>query len=153
MLKVTKQGLRGFAAGILFSTAVLSFVYYRELPEKKAKAESVQKQDPASQPIKEIQMPAPSLANTAASQQPQPKPAVQPEEKVYTYRLVIGKGMSPEEVADKLQEVHIIKDKKVLLKYLNDFSLMGSVRFGTYDLSSNMKIPEIAKVITTAKAK
>jgi hypothetical protein len=148
-IKVTKSGLRGFAAGIFFSTAVLSIAYYSEGPKQIAsvQAESVVKakaQDPTAQPIKEIQMPQGS--STAAA-------PVKPPQDVYTYRLVIERGMSPEEAAKKLEEARIIQDDKVLVKYLNDFSLMGSVRYGTYDLNSNMKIQEIAKIITKRKAK
>jgi hypothetical protein len=152
--KVTKSGLRGFAAGILFSTAVLSFVYYSELPEKatSVEAKDVTKQGNTNQPTKAIQMPEAS-SNTENDKQSQNKPAKQPEKKVYTYRLVISKGMSPEEAAGELEKAHIIYSKKDLVKYLNDFSLMGSVRRGTYDLNSNMKITEIAKIITGAKAK
>ncbi|GED17081.1 endolytic transglycosylase MltG [Aneurinibacillus migulanus] len=153
MPKITKQGLRGFAAGILFSVAVLSLAYYNELPNQAApaQAESTQKADPASEPIKEIKIPQGAPAN--AGQQSQANPPVQPEKKRYMYNLVIEKGMSPEEVAKKLQEAHIISDQRLLVKYLNDFSLMGSVRYGTYDLNSDMQIPEIAKIITKAKAK
>ncbi|AMA73844.1 hypothetical protein P4S93_09905 [Aneurinibacillus thermoaerophilus] len=144
-LQVNKNSLRGFAAGVLFSTAVLSFVYYSESPEKAAsvQAENVERKDPATQPIKAIEMPK---AATSIPKQTQPEP------KVYTYRLVIEKGMSPEKVAEILEKAHIIPDRKLLNKYLNDTGLMGLVRYGTYDLNSNMKIPEIAKIITTPKA-
>lgn len=159
MPRITKQGLRGFAAGILFSVAVLSFAYYNELPNQAASAQpesvqkSVQKNDPASQPIKEIQIPQAASGSANAGQPSQANPPAQPEKKLYTYRLVIEKGMSPEEASKKLQEAHIISDQRLLVKYLNDFSLMGSVRYGTYDLNSDMKIPEIAQIITKAKAK
>jgi hypothetical protein len=153
--RITKQGLRGFAAGILFSVAVLSFAYYNELPNQatSAQPESVQKNDPTSQPIKEIQIPQAASGSANAGQPSQANPPAQPEKKLYTYRLVIEKGMSPEEASKKLQEAHIISDQRLLVKYLNDFSLMGSVRYGTYDLNSDMKIPEIAQIITKAKAK
>ncbi|ERI04074.1 hypothetical protein [Aneurinibacillus aneurinilyticus] len=155
MPRITKQGLRGFAAGILFSVAVLSFAYYNELPNQatSAQPESVQKNDPTSQPIKEIQIPQAASGSANAGQPSQANPPAQPEKKLYTYRLVIEKGMSPEEASKKLQEAHIISDQRLLVKYLNDFSLMGSVRYGTYDLNSDMKIPEIAQIITKAKAK
>ncbi|MFT9847201.1 hypothetical protein [Aneurinibacillus sp. REN35] len=160
MLRVTKQGLRGFACGILFSAAVLSVVYYSELPQAAApvQAESVQKEDPKSQPIKEVKLPEESSTAKESTEPqttdtPPAKPPAKPEKKVYTYQLVIGKGMSPEEVANKLVEAHILSEKKEFLKYLNDYSLMGSVRFGTYDLNSNMKIIEIAQIITKTKAK
>lgn len=156
MLRVTKQGLRGFACGILFSAAILSVVYYSELPQTVApvQAESVQKEDPKSQPIKEVKLPgAASTAKENTEPQTTDTPPAKPEKKVYTYQLVIGKGMSPEEVANKLVEAHILSEEKEFLKYLNDYSLMGSVRFGTYDLNSNMKIIEIAQIITKAKAK
>lgn len=155
MPRITKQGLRGFAAGILFSVAVLSFAYYNELPNQatSAQLESVQKNDPTSQPIKEIQIPQAASGSANAGQPSQANPPAQPEKKLYTYRLVIEKGMSPEEASKKLQEAHIISDQRLLVKYLNDFSLMGSVRYGTYDLNSDMKIPEIAQIITKAKAK
>lgn len=145
-MKITKSGLRGFAAGIFFSTAVLSIAYYSEGPKKPAsvQAESVKAQNPTTQPIKEIKMPQGS--STAAA-------PVKPPQDVYTYRLVIERGMSPEEAAKKLEEARIIQDDKVLVKYLNDFSLMGSVRYGTYELNSSMKIQEIAKIITTPKSK
>ncbi|MBN6188211.1 hypothetical protein JQN58_15225 [Aneurinibacillus sp. BA2021] len=118
-------------------------------------AESLPKQDPKSEPIKEVQLPKEAPAATESAQTPAPVPAstAAPEKKVYTYQLVIGKGMSPEEVANKLVEAHILSEKKEFLKYLNDYSLMGSVRFGTYELNSNMKIIEIAQIITKKKGK
>ncbi|BAU29343.1 hypothetical protein DFP93_11622 [Aneurinibacillus soli] len=137
-IAISKNTIRGFAAGVLVATGVLSLTYYgtaSNAPE--AKADSTSEQT-ASAPtaIKKIDMPE-TQAGTSA---PMAKPT-------YNMTLVIGKGMSPEDAAAKLEENKIIENKKYLVKYLNDMSWMGSVRSGSYEVNSDMTIKEIAALL------
>lgn len=137
-ITVSKNTLRGFAAGVLFATGILSLTYYgTNADTSEAKAESKTEQ-PASVPtaIKKIDMPEPT--SQAPTQMAKP---------TYNMKLVIEKGMSPEEAAEKLEENKIISDKKHLVKYLNDMSWMGSVRDGTYEVNSDMTVKEIAALL------
>lgn len=140
-IAISKNTIRGFAAGVIVATGVLSLTYYgtaSNAPEAKADSTS----DAAASPtaIKKIDMPEPQSGTSA----PMAKPT-------YNMTLVIGKGMSPEEAAAKLEENKIIENKKYLVKYLNDMSWMGSVRSGTYEVNSDMTIKEIAALLAHKK--
>lgn len=140
-IAISKNTIRGFAAGVIVATGVLSLTYYgtaSNAPE--AKADSTSDATASSTAIKKIDMPEPQSGTSTSMAKP-----------TYNMTLVIGKGMSPEDAAAKLEENKIIENKKYLVKYLNDMSWMGSVRSGTYEVNSDMTIKEIAALLAHKK--
>jgi len=58
-------------------------------------------------------------------------------------------GVVTQEVADILVDEKIIKDRQKFLKYLDDNGYSEYLQVGTFEVSSDMSMQEIAEVITT----
>ncbi|WP_017728332.1 endolytic transglycosylase MltG [Halalkalibacterium ligniniphilum] len=67
---------------------------------------------------------------------------------IYAMTLSIEPGMSSQQVANRLARGNVIKDESEFLAYLSSHDLIHSLRVGTYDLTSEMSLEEIADAIT-----
>lgn len=160
---MTKNGLRGFAGGLIVATIVLSFVYFQS--DKSVDAE-ITKSDvetfanehnliilteeeynnhATEQNKHEEKSKDTKPEEEKAEEDKQEKP--EEEEKIEA-TLEITPGMSTAGAADKLQELKIIKNKKDFTDYIKKHKLEGSVKSGSYKLNSEMTIKEIATIVT-----
>lgn len=160
---MTKNGMQGFAAGVLFSCAVIAFFYYfvfdysgqnKSSKEKPLTAASVTQylsshhrvavsEDDYQKWQNDLQAKSANANQKNTSQKNNKK-----EKAVNQIVLHIASGMSTKDIADQLIDNHIIKDKNAFYKYFSSHNLEQYVQLGKFKLNSDMSIPEIAKVIT-----
>ncbi|WP_027416800.1 hypothetical protein [Aneurinibacillus terranovensis] len=149
---MNKSAWRGFGAGIIVATGVLSFAYFITAPaiNQAQQAEKTPDQSASSSRTSESTSSATASA-TPASTAPVPgTKAPQPAAKqVHTVSLNVTHGMTPEEVAAQLEKAKIIPDKKVLIKYFVNNKLMYALKRGTHQVNSEMTIDQIAKNLIT----
>jgi cell division protein YceG involved in septum cleavage len=173
---VTKNELRGFAAGILLTCAVFAFFYYLIFNQGEQKpAKNVVKQTPlteatvtqylASHHRKAIDLDAYNQwqndTKKATEQAGKEKTktdndskkkekAPEKSSKKTTYKLHIKSGMTPGDISNELVSAKILKSnqKRSFDSYLHKNKLEKYVQLGTFSVSSDMSIPKLAQVIT-----
>lgn len=171
---MTKNGIRGFAAGILIATAVFAFFYYLIFNEgTQSSAQKVVKQTPLTEATvtqyltshhrKAIDVDAYNqwqAANTKAiakTDQTAKKPKSNPKPKTnsgkaktVTYNLNIKAGMLPGDISNSLVQAKILNSnqKNAFDQYMHSKKLEKYVQLGTFKVSSDMSIQKIAQVIT-----
>lgn len=170
---VTKNGIRGFAAGILVSTAVFAFFYYlifnegEQPSEKMAVKEAPLTEASVTQYLtshhrKAIDIDAynkwQSDTKSTVAKSDQNKKSNKDEKKSdsesqpekVTYKLNIKSGMTPSDISDSLVSAKVLKSnqKKNFDQYLHNKKLEKYVQLGTFTVSSDMSIEKIAQVIT-----
>ncbi|WKB36932.1 hypothetical protein QS257_08985 [Terrilactibacillus sp. S3-3] len=144
---MTKNGMQGFAAGVLFSCAVIAFFFYfvfdysgqnKSSKEKPLTAASVTQylsshrrvavsEDDYQKWQNDLQAKSANANQKNTSQKNNKK-----EKAVNQIVLHIASGMSTKDIADQLIDNHIIKDKNAFYKYFsshilnNTFSLANS---------------------------
>jgi hypothetical protein len=173
---VTKNGIRGFAAGILLSCAVFAFFYYLIFNHgEQAATKQVVKQTPlteatvnqylASSHRKAIDLDAynqwqsdtQKATEKAGSEQKSDSDNSKKESssdsdknKKTTYKLHIKSGMTPGDISQELVAAKILKaDKRNDFDaYLKKNKLEKYVQLGSFTVSSDMSIAKLAQVIT-----
>jgi hypothetical protein len=168
---VTKNGIRGFAAGILVAAAVFAFFYYLIFNEGESQSAKVVKQTPLTEATvtqyltnhhrKAIDIDAwnqwQADMKTATSKNNQSDKNNNSSDKnskakpdVKSYKLNIKSGMTPGDISGSLVSAKVINSdkKKALDKYLQDKKLEKYVQLGTFTVSSDMSVEKIAQVIT-----
>ncbi|MFC4618001.1 endolytic transglycosylase MltG [Camelliibacillus cellulosilyticus] len=170
---MTKHGMRGFAAGIIVTTAVVGLFYFQFMPSGEAKTASskVTESSVAKYLEKHNQIAVDKTtydrlqaADTQINQQNNNQPADKSSDKasdqnkksddkkqVQKVKVAVKEGMTTSDVADDLQKKHIIKDKQALIDYVIKNKLEPYLQLGTYTISSDMSIADIAKAITKKK--
>ncbi|HET7628455.1 MAG TPA: hypothetical protein VFK44_08725 [Bacillales bacterium] len=170
---MTKRGMRGFAAGIWVAALVMAFfVYTSDSLEKTAAKPAVITESQVDEyldthgqvAVSESEyenLQAKAKANeqeekskTAADDSDDSKSKSDIEsdtkkENVRSFTLHIRSGMTGGEIAAKLEEANIIKDKFDLIHYLKKHNMEQDVQLGTVQIKSDMTIAEIAKKITS----
>ncbi|ANB56257.1 yceG-like family protein [Anoxybacillus sp. B7M1] len=147
---MNREAIRGFALGMLLSTSIIGIIYYQQ-PVKSTKAQLdayLQKNELVVLAKTEYQ--ALKKAAETKAQAASPKTTAPPAT-IRIYRLVINKGDVPTKFAKELEEAKIISDDQALTNYLNAHQLTGQIRPGTYEIRSDMKYEEIARMITHSK--
>lgn len=89
-----------------------------------------------------LEEPAEQETETVVEEEPE-------EETVNKAVLVIEGGMSTRDISNQLVSLNIIDDRTAFEQYVNENGLERSLRFGEYELSSDMSIPEIARIISS----
>ncbi len=79
---------------------------------------------------------------------PTQEPTIVPEETVITAEIVVERGNTATVVCRKIEEAGILEDGDALRIYLINNGLTDYINVGTYTLSSDMSIDEIANHIT-----
>lgn len=166
------SGLRGFGAGLIVAAGILALVHYQGSGDQQnevnaegsetityeevqnflkneglvavEKTEIEQLRSDNNQQAKEDKPTDDSNDQSDDSKEEKPK-----EEQVVKTTVVISKGTSTGQVTDYLENQKIIKSSDELLNYLRSNNLENKVRFGNYEVNSNMSIAEIAKTITS----
>jgi len=83
-----------------------------------------------------------------ATPTPEPTPTVNPESDVKTATIVVERGNTATVVCDKIEKAGIVKDGDKLKDYLIKNNLTDYINVGTFQLSSDMSLKEIAAVLT-----
>ncbi len=162
------SGLRGFGAGLIVAAGILALVHYQGSENQEVKAEGSESitYEEVKTYLKNEGLVAVEEARFEQLQAAQPseeKPSEDAEEKsedeakdeenkeeqVHSTTLVVRKGTSTGEVTNFLENHKIIKSSDELLNYLRSNNMESKVRFGNYEVNSNMSIAEIAKTITS----
>ena len=79
---------------------------------------------------------------------PPKEPTKAPEKEVITATIVVERGNTATMVCNKLENAGIVKDGSVLRDYLIANNLTDYINVGTYTLSNDMTLKEIAKILT-----
>jgi YceG-like family. len=172
---LTKNGIRGFAAGILIATAVFAFFYYLIFNQgSQPVAKNVVRQAPLTEATvtnyltahhrKSIDIDAynkwladtqkttasstKSAANNSGSST---KSSASGNSKVITYKVHIKSGMALGDIAQDLVSGKILKSSQVnsFNQYFQKHNLEKYVQLGTFTVKSNMSIPDLAKAVTS----
>lgn len=116
--------------------------------------------EPTSEPVKApeetpvpTETPEPTAEPTSTptpqpTATPTPEPTKAPESTVVTATIVVERGNTATIVCNKIEEAGILKDGNKLRNYLIENNLTDYINVGTYTLSSDMSLKEIAKVLT-----
>lgn len=165
---MTKNGMQGFAAGVLFSCAVIAFFYYfvfdysgqnKSSKEKPLTAASVTQYLSSHHQVAvnesdyqkwQDEQQAKSAGKKQESADKNQKSDAAKNDKKAAKQIVlhISSGMTTKDIADQLIDNHIIKDKNAFYKYFSSHNLEQYVQLGKFKLNSDMSVPEIAKIIT-----
>ncbi|MGM7701994.1 hypothetical protein ACSVDE_09705 [Pseudalkalibacillus sp. Hm43] len=157
------SGLRGFGAGLIVAAGILALVHYQGSDNQEVKAEgseSITYEEVKTYLKNEglVAVEEAQFEQLQAAQTGEKKPSEDTKEKseeeakeeqVHSTTLVIQKGTSTGEVTNFLENQKIIKSSDELLNYLRSNNMESKVRFGNYEVNSNMSIAEIAKTITS----
>ncbi|MCO7128302.1 hypothetical protein NIE88_21480 [Sporolactobacillus shoreicorticis] len=174
---MTKNEIRGFAAGILLTCAVFAFFYYLIFNQGEQKPmKNTVKQTPlteatvtqylASHHRKAIDLDAYNqwLSDTKKATEQASKEKTKTdknsdkekndksssESKKTSYKLHIKSGMTPGDISNELVSAKILKSnqKQDFDSYLHKNKLEKYVQLGSFNVSSDMSIQKLAQVIT-----
>lgn len=135
-----RKTTRAFAVGILFATTILAIVHYTNDKQYTIISEQQHEQIVAERN---------ELAEKLEKQKKETEKTTPPQkEKVYIYTLTITKGEASRDVANRLEQAHIIDDAQSFLTYLDTHQLTRALRPGTYVVTSDMSYEQITKKIT-----
>lgn len=174
---MTKQGLRGFAGGLIVATLLLSYVYFYH--SDKASTTKITEADIENYAEKnnlvfitkeeynnltkqkdtKSKLENPKEKDKAKDKnQNQTKPSenkannesknTENQQKPVTVQLEIKPGMSTSEVGEELQRLKLISNKSEFTNYIKKRKLESSVKAGSFKLNSDMTVEEIAAVLT-----
>lgn len=137
-----KRTTRAFAGGILFATTIIATIYYTNHNESKNNTVSEKQYEQLVAERNE-------LANALEKiKKKKTKKTTPPQKETYIYTLTIAKGEASRDIAERLQQAHIIDDAQSFLTYLDAHQLTRAVRPGTYVITSDMSYEQIARKIT-----
>ncbi|MEK3797768.1 endolytic transglycosylase MltG [Peribacillus sp. FSL H8-0477] len=143
---MNKASIQAFAAGITFSTAIITgYLFFLEPKETEHHVTVVEATALLEKKGYTIQDPT-QIEKKKPVNQPEPK-AEKPA-KAINYSLTIKPGMTSQQIADTLVNEHIIRDADTLTNYLRRDKLHDHIQVGTFILSKEMSIEQIAKTIT-----
>ncbi|AZV44391.1 hypothetical protein BAOM_3782 [Peribacillus asahii] len=152
--------LRAFAAGIIFSTALIAGFYYGNdlhqdctitaMDAKKMLEEQnyiVMKETAAinkaeAEPKKEVKQETVEVSNNIAKKQEQPK------QDVKTYTLQITYKMTVKEIAETLATEKIIDDAAKFQNYMHKNGLTRRVQVDEFVVTSDMSYEELGHLLT-----
>jgi hypothetical protein len=156
---MTNHALRGFSLGILLTASVVFAYFYlfevdiedenveRHLNEETIAAEA-KKFNQVVISSEEHQKLLSIKKQFVEIRTKTDEKDVNENSKIYGSFLEIKSGMNSMEIAEILEREKIIESKQSFIDYLNDYGLNRSIQIGSYELSSEMSIAEIAKMIT-----
>ena len=143
---MNKTTLQAFAAGITFTTAIITgYLFFLEPEETAHEVTVVEATALLEKNGYTIEDPSQIEKKKTVEQ---PKPKTEKPEKAVNYSLTIKPGMTSQQIADTLVNEHIIPDADTLTNYLRRDKLHDHIQVGTFILSKEMSIEQIAKTIT-----
>lgn len=155
---MTKNGLRGFAAGLIIATFILSYVYYFQSDKTDASQNDVITEADIENYALEndlVVLTEEEFKNLNEKEEPKEekkedkkKEEPKEEEKVINVNFEITPGMSTDDVASKLQKSKLISKKSDFTNYIKKNKLESGIKAESYKLNSEMTVEEIAKIVT-----
>ncbi|MBO5176327.1 MAG: hypothetical protein J6C07_02625 [Lachnospiraceae bacterium] len=122
------------------------------VPTKKATPTPTTPPEPTAEPIlTATPTPEPTPTPTTeptATPTPEPTPTKKPESAVKTATIVVERGNTATVVCEKIEKAGIVKDGEKLKDYLIKNNLADYINVGTFQLSSDMSLKEISKILT-----
>lgn len=156
---MTKNGLRGFAAGLIIATFILSYVYYFQSDRTDASQnDTITESDIENyalehdlvilteEEFKNLNVEKEQTKEDKKKEDKKEEP--KEEEKVVKVNFEISPGMSTDDVASKLHESKLIKKKSDFTNYIKKNKLESAIKAESYKLNSEMTVEEIAKIVT-----
>jgi hypothetical protein len=175
---MTKHGMRGFASGIIATTAVVALFHFQLTPkseattdsnasltentvqkylnshgeiavdkemfnkwqnsEKKGTSKSTDSNTKSDDKTSDKSTKDNSSGSDTTTESPQ----------VYKATVQVTQGMTTSDVAAELESQHVIKNKYDLIHYVVNNKLEPYLQLGTFTLSSDMTIAQIASKLT-----
>lgn len=160
---MTKNGLRGFAGGLIVATFILSYVYYFQVDKTDANenGQNITKEDVENYALENnlIILTEEEFNQTNDANETDTEPANKDEnekkeepkeeqKQVVNVNFEITPGMSSEAVGSKLQDLKVISNKNDFTNYIKNQKLEASVKAGTFKLNSEMTVEEIVAILT-----
>ncbi|UOQ47446.1 hypothetical protein MUN88_15435 [Gracilibacillus caseinilyticus] len=154
-----KQTIRAFSLGLLTAAIIIGVTYWIESPAANSSTSATSTEDSIEAIQKEgyfvyqenknleIEKLEGQLTNLQTQQDNQESDETQQQE-VITTNVSIESGMTLQEIADVLVDNGIINDGEAFITYVEDNDLSTSIQIGEFTLSNQMKISDIAKLIT-----
>ena len=144
---MSRDSIRGFAAGLLFSTIIIGSYYYLE--ENKQQELTIKELEKASAELgyelikqsKETNVEDATEVTASNKEEASTSEAVK-------YTLTITSGMGSDDIAQILSENNIIENSEIFEAYLKDNHLTKKIQIGEFELITGMSIEEIATIIT-----
>ena len=148
---MSKDSMRGFAAGLLFSTIIIGSYYYIEVDKQQDL--TIEQLEEAStrlgyELINKNEQSKESLAEVTADITTGDKAEVSTSEPVpVTYSLTITNGMSSDDIALILFENSMIESPEDFEAFFKDNNLTKKIQIGEFQLTKGMSFEEIANII------
>ena len=144
---MSRDSIRGFAAGLLFSTIIIGSYYYLE--ENKQQELTIKELEKASAELgyelikqsKETNVEDATEVTASNKEEASTSEAVK-------YTLTITSGMGSDDIAQILSENIMIENSEIFEAYLKDNHLTKKIQIGEFELITGMSIEEIATIIT-----
>lgn len=176
---MTKHGMRGFASGVIVATAIVGLFYFQVEPKTEAttagnqltektvqnylnsngeiavdkkmfdKWQSSEKQNADASKTKDSSKKTEDQASKDDKAKTDSSTTKKEAPTVYKATVQVKEGMTTSDVAAALVSQHVIKDKYDLINYVVNNKLEPYLQLGTYTLSSDMTIAQIAAKITS----
>ena len=167
---MTKHGMRGFASGVIAASAIVALFYFQISPTTEA---SNEKSAPMTEESVEQYLNShgeiavdkktfdqwqnseqsgtaskPKESGKSTDKKSADKSTKSDKPQVYKATIQVTQGMTTSDVAAALVSQHIIKDKYDLINYVISNKLEPYLQLGTFTLTSDMTIQQIASTIT-----
>lgn len=153
---MTTNSVRAFSLGVIFSTAILSLVYFFTADQKEVEViknviqDYIKSEDLvvlSKQEYEELKSKNDKIEEQSETPPKEPNKK-QDEINIYTYTLTIQAGMNSMDIADLLEKENIIENANEFDAYLTDQNLNTSIQIGSFVLNSDMSYQSIADVLT-----
>lgn len=142
---MSRDSIRGFAAGLLFSTIIMGSYYYFE--EDKQQELTIEQLGEASAALgyernnKNQHNKEAAIVNTYDTE-------VESISEPATYKIIIAYGMGSDDIARILIENNMIESSDDFEAFFKDNQLTKKIQIGEFQLTKDMTIEEIANIIT-----
>ena len=148
---MSRDSMRGFAAGLLFSTIIIGSYYYIE--EDKQQDLTIEQLEEAStelgyELINKKEQSKESLTEEATDITIDDKVEISTSEPVpVTHSLTITNGMGSDDIALILFENSMIESSEDFEAFFKDNNLTKKIQIGEFELTKGMSFEEIAGII------
>ncbi|MFJ7975058.1 hypothetical protein ACIQZI_05000 [Peribacillus sp. NPDC096379] len=154
---MNKSTIRAFAAGIIFTSALVggySYVFPIEkkasltLEEAKVMLEHNGYKIQSAETSKKEATSKQQASETISDAKKRVVPIQAEKPSAVSYTLTVESGMTPEKIAEVLENEGIFENGVVFLQYLKENQLIKRIQIGQYTFTPNMELTEIVKMLT-----
>jgi hypothetical protein len=160
-----KQLVRGFSIGIFITTIIIGVIYFLDKPANSHAIDDLTEEE-AIQFLKEKgyytytedletklaeseeKLALLAIENSSNSNNVTGEEEPSTENEEITYSLVIEPGMTVHDISELLLTQQIISNEEDFLNFFTQEELTTLIQIGTFELTNQMSILEIAQIIT-----